>query len=328
MRPQARGLLLFTGALLFFIVAIAVLLASCAQEVKITVPRYALSIGVQDYPNVRHLSYTRSDAISMSQTLAEQGWKSKLILDGQATRALIVSEIGALAAAAEADSTVLIFYSGHGSPSNDGYSSVIAPYDTAMLPGNGSLVDESTVISAPQLADLLAGFATKNIMLVLDCCYSGGFVDPGSGLDASPQNFAQMPSYSALSMAVSNLGSLLASNRSFEGGKAPIVLSAAGSLEESYDGTNGQDNPYGNPSAVETIDMEHGVFTYFLLRAAQYGDGDGDGIVTLTEAYGYTSKKIKDWYLGLPDTVRSNYGFDAFLPHLSGGTRDLALFRR
>jgi helicase len=168
---------------------------------------------------------------------------------------------------------------------------------------NGKVVlDPSTVISAPQLAEMLSILPTKNIIVILDSCYSGGFVPSGSSIDGSPASYYSMASYSALGTAIGNFGSLLVANASASGGKTPIVLSAAGSAELSY----------------ETAELSHGVFTYYLLEAATKGDKDGDGIVTTTEAYSYASEAIKSKF----DSV---YGA-SFLPHISGDTRDLALF--
>lgn len=113
-----------------------------------------------------------------------------------------------------------------------------------------------------------------------------------------------MPYFSAFATALSNFGSLLVANASASGAKTPIVLSAAGTNESSYDGT---------------VAMQHGVFTYYLLQAATNGDGNGDGVVTTTEAYAYTFAAIKAQWDSDPYVI-------AFLPHISGGTRDLVLF--
>ena len=119
-----------------------------------------------------------------------------------------------------------------------------------------------------------------------------------------------MPSFSAFSTAISNFGSLLAANASASGQKSPIVLSAAGSEESSYDGTTA---------------MQHGVFTYYLLQAAT--NAGSDGVVTMTEVYVYTQKAIMTWGASLTSADYSSpISYAPFLPHLSGGVRDLVLF--
>jgi Caspase domain len=295
-----------------FALALSIAVFSCAQEVKITSPRYALVYGVQNYPNVSHLLYTLNDANAMSTLLARQGWTPTLGLDSTATRADIVADISHLASTVGSDAMVLLYFSGHGDLSNDGKTAIIAPYDTDFLKTAGNIIyingipqiDESTVISAPQLASMLAALPAKNIIIILDSCNSGGFITPSSAIDASPQNYSSMPYFSAFSTALSNFGSLLVANAAASGAKTPIVLSAAGTNESSYDGT---------------VAMEHGVFTYYLLQAATNGDSNGDGVVTTTEAYVYTSAAIKSQWDANPYVT-------AFLPHISGGTRDLVLF--
>lgn len=294
--------------------ALSIILASCAEDVKITAPRYALSIGVQNYLNVRKLSYTLSDANSIAQLMSDQGWTAISLLDAYATRAGIVSAIADLAARAESDSTVLIYYSGHGSLLGDGTTSLIAPYDTELYYGTSTAVP-STVISAPQLSSMLSAFSTKNIIVILDCCNSSGFADPGSSIDPIPPLYGQNEGGTApapLGIAFSHFGDLLSANGSASGKRSPIVITAAGYLESSYDGT---------PA------MDHGVFTYFLLDAAKNGDTNGDGVVTATEAYEYTAKKIvSDWNAMYSNTMDDGGLFMDFYPHISGGARDLVLF--
>jgi hypothetical protein len=296
-------------------------IASCAQDVKITAPRYALVYGVKNYqdPVLPDLTYTIADATSIALALGQQGWTTTLSTESQAKRTSIVADIQNLATTIGTDATVLVYFSGHGGLSNDGSTALIAPWDFAFARVNGFIVykngiaqiDESTTISAPELSTMLAALPTKNIIVIFDSCNSGGFVATGSAVDASPQDYSSMPSYSAFSTAMSNFGNLLVANASASGGKTPIVLSAAGSAELSWESSTFPIPP----------DTGHGVFTYYLLHAVTNGDSDGDGFVTMTEAYAYTVSAMKAGWNSNPANV-------AFLPHLSGGTRDLVLFSK
>jgi uncharacterized caspase-like protein len=242
----------------------------------------------------------------MATTLSNQGWTVTEKTDSDATYENISAGIGGLSAISS-DSTVLLYYSGHGT--YNGNTVYILPYNSIVASNVGSSyetasLDYSKTISPSTLSTLLASLPTKNVIIIFDSCYSGGFVDSGSAIDASPSSYAsyQGQSYSAFSTALANFGSLLASNAQASDAKTPIVLSAAGSQEES----------------VETSAIGHGVFTYYLLQSATKGDSNGDGYVTMTEAYAYTAKYVTVW--------DANEGSSAFLPHLSGGTRDLVLF--
>jgi Caspase domain len=294
-------------------------ICSCAQDVKITAPRYALVYGILNYPHTT-LKYTVKDSDAMNALLTGQGWAVQESTDSVVTKDKIKNDIISLSSVAP-DATILIYYSGHGTYVDSSWNSggypyfpthsgaYICPYDSVNTNG---LIDSTTIaylISAPELVTWLKQAGTKNVIVILDSCFSGGFVSPGSAIDASPQDYSSMPYFSAFSTALSNFGNLLVANASASGEKTPIVLSAAGTNESSYDGDSG---------------MQHGVFTYFLLDAAINGDADGDGFITTTEAYEYTSKRIQEW--GINQVLTGYPVGNPFLPHLSGGTRDLVLF--
>ena len=299
----------------------SIAIASCAQDVKITAPRYALVYGIATYLQ-NPLTYTVADAQGMKSTLLGHGWNSATVREREnaaVTKAQIKADILSLSGISS-DSTILVYYSGHGTfvdatrgplyyPAYSG--PYIVPYDAVGSSGL-DITTIANLISPDELESWLAQTGTKNFLVIFDSCYSGGFILPSSTIDASPPDYSSMPSYSAFSTAMSNFGNLLVANASASGGKTPIVLSAAGSAESSYDGTS---------------TMAHGVFTYYLLQAAANGDIDGDGFVTMTEAYAYTAKSVQAWGAALTQ-ADYNAGIFPFLPHLSGGTRDLVLFTK
>jgi hypothetical protein len=292
----------------------AAFLASCAQDVKITSPRYALVYGVQDYPgNLKDLLYTVNDSNAMATLLADQGWVVTKKNDSNATQAAIEADFASLNGIPP-DSTVLFYFSGHGALF--GNEASIAPYDSIVPSNVGSInesysIDMSKLITPTILSSLVADLPNSRVLVIFDTCNSGGFVSTGSAIDASPQDYWQMPSYSALGTAFANFGDLLSANASASGKREPIVISAAGLDESSYDGTGA---------------MAHGVFTYYLLESAISGDTNGDGIVTATEAFAYAVDKVQTW--GRTQAANGYPGGYPFLPHISGGVWDLALFTR
>jgi uncharacterized caspase-like protein len=285
------------------------LVASCAQSASsVTGAKYALLYGVEDYPGTgSDLTYTADDAEGMQSLLVSEGVSSSNIIEREssaATKAQIKADILSLATVAS-DSTVIFYYSGHGT--YDDSSAYLCPYDCLDSTGYITTSTFPNLISPAELQSWLAQMGTKNVVVILDSCFSGGFVSSEGATDSSPDNYSRMHAFSAFSTAFSNFGSLLVANASASGDKTPIVLSACGSDEESYDGT---------------IAMGHGVFTYFLLKTAASGDVNSDGFLTTTEAYAYTSSAITSW---IKSEGRSQ-GYPGFLPHLSGDTRDLVLF--
>ena len=297
-KPGA-GLVAFSTILLIFLV-------SCSQTIDITSDRRALIIGISDYQDLQidDLTWPSSDANDMNILFKAQGWITSMITDAQATRSNIESEMSAFFADMNKNSTALIYYSGHGTLSNDGYSG-----DPALVPNDFDFNTWTPLITAADLSNLISdNIATKNVIVIVDSCYSGGFVSSRESSDVIPQSYISYGTNSSVSAlaALGQFGDLLAANAAEKGLLAPIVISAAGNSELSY----------------ETSALGNGVFTNYLLEASTYGDANRDGFVTCTEAYTYAAKAIdRDWN-------RPNGSSVAFYPHISGGLRDLVLFTK
>jgi len=309
----------------------ALLAAGCANTIATPANRYALVIGVQDYPaDTLDLSYPDDDADSMATLLASTGWTvtKRLIAtsdggiatDGSPTKANIEAAIGDFAAYVGGDtaSTILVYFSGHGSTSTDNSTAYLIPYDglfnTETKTTGGlwiasyDLATQANWITPAQMTTWMGNIVSKNRILILDSCYSGGFVDTGSAVDASPQDSNTITGTSEdglLFSAIANLNTLLAASVSREGDPDVITVSACGSEEESYD-----DSAH-----------KHGTFTYYLLASADSGDTNQDGFVTTTEAFYYAKESVKAYW----NSTHSIYGA-ALLPHISGGAGDLVLF--
>ncbi len=93
-----------------------------------------------------------------------------VLTEGNATRDRVLAALDALAAAAVADATVLIYYSGHGyrvtSSVGESYYLMTHGYDLARL--------YQTAIGGREWAGRLAAIPAKRLLLLLDCCHAGG----------------------------------------------------------------------------------------------------------------------------------------------------------
>lgn len=273
--------------------------------------RHALVIGIADYQStkINDLSYTDDDARSMADLLAAQGWDvEETLIDSDASKAGIISAIQNLLESVPKGDYALIYYSGHGTESNG--TSYLVPYD---YDGNSN----SKLISEDELADLFSSYAkTDNLIFIADSCFSGGFIPDTEVLDAVPSDYSasRFSTKEAFPFfAFKNLAALVQNNSDSDGSLVPMVISAAGSLEFSYEIY--KDYP---PNSKL---YEHGIFTYFFIEAAEHADRNGDGFVTATEAYEYAASKIsKEW-----NKIHSVSNMD-FYPHISGGLRDIVLF--
>lgn len=107
--------------------------------------------------------------------------------DQEATREAILAALRALVAAADAESMVLLYFSGHGYQLDD--ESYLVPID--MDPDALA----ASCISAREIAQILAPLVARKVLLIFDCCHAGGMrtkdvTKPGQrlGLSAAAQD--------------------------------------------------------------------------------------------------------------------------------------------
>jgi len=326
---SARPLALVASLSLGLVLLLA---TACSEGASMSVPsnRYALVIGVQDYPGAGNdLDYPDDDADALASLLENTGWtvRTRLIsssdsgtaTDGSPTYAGIEAAIASLSD--DPGATILVYYSGHGSTDEDYSTAYMIPYDGI---ASGGAYEESRWISAATMTGWLAAVPAKHRILILDSCYSGGFATSEASVDTTPANYGYasyedgVSEKGLVSAALSRFSRLVSANLSGYGGDEVTALAAAGAAEFSYD------------------DDEHarGAFTYYLMRAADSGDADSDGFVTVDEAYLYARAQLEaNWNEAYSKDTRSwewQYAGEGcvpdFLPHVSGGTGELVLY--
>lgn len=211
----------------------------------------SLCIGIDRYPApVNRLSCARADAVALS-TLFEDNFEGAAValLDADASLAAIRTELGHLAEAAEND-FVLVTFSGHGSDDHR-----LVPVDVAL-----DRLGESC-LSLEELAQRLDAIPSKQLLVVLDCCFSGGF---GGARFFSPTSRRAM---------VQDVEPL----RRLARGDGRVVITASGS---------------GEP-ALETTDFGHGLLTYHLVQGLQgRGATVQDGRISLLTLFNHTMTQV------------------------------------
>jgi len=203
--------------------------------------KLALLVG-DNYPGTSaQLNYCVNDTDDVYQALTTKyGFPAANITylkDQQCTDANIKAAIQWLIANSDANSTVVFYYSGHGSKS------------TTDVDGDGIRTDYSIVpydltrIWDAQLAALFRPLASQHAWLAFDSCYSGGLAVAGTT------------------------------------GPGRVDTFACTAKEYSY----------------ESSTTQHGYFTYFMVHLGMLqnkADANADGIVTVEEAFNYTSANI------------------------------------
>ena len=130
--------------------------------------RVALVIGINRYgPEWPDLVSARPDAEAMARVLAERyGFETRRLLDGAATRAALIEaieQIGRLSA----ETTVIIFYAGHGILDEDGGEGYWIPFGA---------VRKEDGIPHRDVIDRLVAAVPRQVLLISDACFSGALL--------------------------------------------------------------------------------------------------------------------------------------------------------
>lgn len=138
---------------------------------------HALLIGVANYQQVSPLPVAiLNDARDVAATLTSPGYcgyeptNVVTLLDGQATRAAVLSGLAELAARAGTDDTACVFFSGHGAVVGN-----LGAEDSVLVTVDTDLADiQRTSISSDEFAQALSQIKAKRVLVFIDACHAGG----------------------------------------------------------------------------------------------------------------------------------------------------------
>jgi hypothetical protein len=295
--------------------------AACAFQDR--AERMALVYGVSLYvggveddgasgPN---LQFCDDDADSMASLFERNGYTVLRRISGDTnptaeapSETQILADLAALPPGLD---RLVVYFSGHGDWDESANEQYICPYGSVSLVDGWYQWHVDAFMSTDELRGALALADVPQTVLILDTCFSGGFVTEGGGIDMLPPSYDPGDAYG---------GAFQASPFSYElappllfrfmaaVGENPgtIVLSAAGAEEFSW-----EDSAEG-----------HGIFTMALLGSPSGGaDSSGDSSVSASEAYAYAARFVNRYW---NEAMGSSY-YD-FMPRLSPGSLDYALF--
>lgn len=226
---------------------------------------HALVIGVSDYQKVRKLPKTViKDAKDIYDVLISDkhcGYMPEntlKLLDDIATGENIREGLKWLAQSSPSESTVLIFFSGHGGRVDTGNEA-----GTYLLPYNcNAEALKDTSISGEELTLLLRKIKAERLIVFFDCCHSGGIGEP-KDLGSKQISFKSGLTdkyYEQLSQ-----------------GKGRVIIASSRSDEVS----------------LVMNDMDNSLFTFYLLNAVK-GEGfkSDDGLIKIFDVFDYISNEV------------------------------------
>lgn len=232
--------------------------------------KWALVVGIGHFTDkqIPQLNYTGSDATAFATELKDPaigGFPADnvhVLTDDQATTKNIKEELNWIARHAEANDLVVIYVATHGTPRTTdtaGGANYLITYDTEAYSG-GSLNEDALYATAYPMVELADAVSTRmkalRTAVFLDTCYSGGAAGANGSQTAALADTA--PSGSMLTHMTDGTGR--------------IVMAASEVNEES----------------LESSQLHHGYFTYYLLQALK----NGKGATPLSQVYASVSQQV------------------------------------
>lgn len=249
--------------------------------------KWALVIGISRFADqsVPALHFTTADARGIADALKDPKIgrfppaNVHVLTDEQATTRNIKEELNWIARHAEANDLVLIYVATHGTPrtvDTAGGANYLVTYDT-QISGPGGFNEDALFATAYPMVELANAVATRmkslRTAVILDTCYSGGSM-----------------TNSATSGAIANSAPSDQMLKHMSEGTGRIVLAASGVNEQS----------------MESANLKHGYFTYFLLRALQQTNGR----TPLSQVFATVSQQVSQ-QVGTQHPVMSRSSADA-----------------
>ena len=148
--------------------------------------RIALCVGIDAYASPNRLNGCVNDARSWAQTLTQNGFESKLLLDSDATHDGIVNALSGMIRGSKAGDVLVFQYSGHGTTLPDDTGRTVDGVEEAMVPADFSVTNPQLLVDF-ELAAIFNNLpAGVDLTCFIDCCHSGTITRLLVGLAPQP----------------------------------------------------------------------------------------------------------------------------------------------
>ncbi len=235
--------------------------------------KWALVVGIGQFTDsgIPRLRYTTDDAKSFAAALEDPnigGFPSDnvhVLTDEQATTKNIKEQLNWIARNAQPNDLVVIYVATHGTPRtmDTAGANYLVTYDTEIYNG-GNLDQDSMYATAYPMVELANAVATRmkalRTAVFLDTCYSGGATGSGGTNSSSAADMLATAAPSEVMLAHMTQGT------------GRIVMAASQVDEES----------------LESDQLHHGYFTYYLLQTLRNGKGE----TPLSELYTKVAQEV------------------------------------
>jgi hypothetical protein len=222
---------------------------------------HGLIVQISAYQHVPALPAV-DDAAAITGVLTDRGGYAddnvRVLVDAGATRSALLAALDDLAARTNRESTVFLYFSGHGGHVASGPhgGEYLLPVD-AVYPGDEALA--ATALSGDRLTTALSAIAARKVVVVFDCCHSGGVGQP-KDVGTPPLEAGLRDGYYDALVA----------------GRGRVIFASSRSTEYSY-----------VPSGSRL-----GLFTSHLLDGLRGGAAGEDGFVRIFDLFEYVQPRV------------------------------------
>lgn len=231
----------------------SIAMADGGQRKEFSMTFRGLFIGIDRYASaeINWLSCARRDAMALHALFTDTlGGDTALLTDGDATAAVIAAQFDRLATS-DADDVVVICFSGHGTETHELVTHDTDPYDLA-----------ASTIPLTTLGEWCARIPARRLLIVLDCCFSGGMGAKALQVEGFPRDIQSVEG---------KLNQI--------SGHGRVILTASGPTERAW----------------ESPRLGHGFLTLHLLEALQgpeeIREGGRIGVLRLLD---YVARRVVD----------------------------------
>lgn len=227
---------------------------------------HALVVGIARYQAVNPLPATvLNDAQDIYDLLidpAHCGYETanvQLLLDGEATGSALRSALAELAQRSDAESTVSIYFSGHGGRIQAGphAGEYLLPIDVAY---HSPQALAASAISGDEFTEAIGKIPARKLLVFFDCCHAAGIGQPKD---------ATMPSLKA--------GLSEGYYEALKAGRGRVILASSRDTEYSY---------------VLKKDARNSLFTQHLLAGLRGGISSSDGLIRIFDLFEYVQPRV------------------------------------
>ncbi|MEH2254524.1 nSTAND1 domain-containing NTPase, partial [Nostoc sp.] len=144
--------------------------------------RYALVVGITDYKNqLPNLTKPATDAEAVEQVLKAHGdFEDIAVLKGKVSTTKLSEALKTLLQQQAVKNEALIYFTGHGITVSDSLGTqqaYLATSDLTIVTQGNQIIDQTGGISLLSLNNLIRDSDLSSLVVLLDCCHSGEFLE-------------------------------------------------------------------------------------------------------------------------------------------------------